>query len=55
MVPNAPVVTIKIFLTMTKVVVNTTIVVAVSSYLTTTHLFVVRKITTNKLMWSLYF
>jgi hypothetical protein len=55
MVPNAPVVAMKTFLTMTKMVVNTTIMVVVSSHLTTTHIFVVTKITTNKLMWSLYF
>ena len=42
-------------LTMTKVVVNTTIMVVITLGLTTTHHSVVRRITTTKGMWSLYF
>jgi hypothetical protein len=55
MVDKASIVTMKIFLTMRKVVANIKLVVVVSSQLTTTHHLVVRKITTNKSVWSLNF
>jgi hypothetical protein len=48
-------VTMEVLLATTKVVLNSRIVVVIVSQLATTLCMVVRKITTKKSLWSLYF